>query len=458
MLQSLNHHCRSIMTSFDAVIIGTGLAGLVTALSFLDRNGTVVLLEKEKSMGGNTNKASSGINYDVNVAAFREDTIKSAGARAQPHLIDILVENSSDAVEWLRSRVQVDLTECIVMGGHGTARTYRPTKNPVGFELISCLKTAIQPYMDEGKCVVHTTSKVTRLLNDENRVTGVEYVNGDGILQELYSTQTVLATGGYAASTSMVRKYRPDLADLPTTAGAFSTGDGIAMAENLGSLVDMDQIQVHPTGFVDPNDPENPSKFLAAELLRGAGGILLCSGKRFCNELAARDNVVEKMKATNQNRFSLLLSATAASTVQSHVDFYVFKKLLTRIEGVSGLAKHMDTDADVLRSTLDLYRDCAQNGNDPFGKTSFPNVPSSDDDTFYVGTVTPVLHYCMGGIRIDGEGHVLSENGSKVDGLYAAGEAAGGVHGSNRLGGNSLLECVVFGRLIGNQLQADTLS
>lgn len=117
------------MTSFDAVRIGSGLAGLVTALSFLDRNGTVVLLEKEASLGGNTNKASSGINYDENVAGFREDTIKSAGLNARSHLIDTMVEKSSDAVGWLRSRLQADLSERIILGGHGSARTYRPVKS-----------------------------------------------------------------------------------------------------------------------------------------------------------------------------------------------------------------------------------------------------------------------------------------------------------------------------------------
>ena len=83
-------------------------------------------------------------------------------------------------------------------------------------------------------------------------------------------------------------------------------------------------------------------------------------------------------------------------------------------------------------------------------------MPTSDDESYYAGMVTPVLHYCMGGIRIDDEGHVLNEDGRKVEGLYAAGEVAGGVHGSNRLGGNSLLECVVFGRRIGNLLQTET--
>ena len=340
-MQTANLFHKSAMASFDAAIIGSGLAGLVTALSFLDRNGTIVMLEKEPSIGGNTNKSSSGINYDINVSGFRQDTIKSAGVYAQPHLIDIMVENSSNAVDWLRSRVQEDLSERIILGGHVIARTYRPVKRPVGFELVTCLKQAIQPFIDEGKGIVYTKSKARRLLHDESRVTGIEYTDEDGKFREIYTPQVVLATGGFAALPSLVQKYRPDLAGLPTTAGAFSTGDGITMAESLASFVDMEQIQVHPTGFVDPQDPDNSSKILAAELLRGAGGILLCSGERFCNELATRDDVVTRMNATKQSRFALVLSASAASTVQSHIDVYVNKKLMTRVLGISGLAEYL---------------------------------------------------------------------------------------------------------------------
>ena len=86
---------------------------------------------------------------------------------------------------------------------------------------------------------------------------------------------------------------------------------------------------------------------------------------------------------------------------------------------------------------------------DPFGKTSFRHAPISRDEDLYVGRIVPVLHYTMGGLRMDGDGRVLRADGSPIAGLSAAGEVTGGVHGNNRLGGNSLLDCVVFGRVAG---------
>merc|ERR1719504_427942 len=86
---------------------------------------------------------------------------------------------------------------------------------------------------------------------------------------------------------------------------------------------------------------------------------------------------------------------------------------------------------------------------DEWGKKFFHNLPLTMDDEFHVAIVTPVIHYCMGGLEIDVNSNVVNTQGKAIQGLYAAGEVAGGVHGNNRLGGNSLLDCVVFGRVSG---------
>ena len=109
---------------------------------------------------------------------------------------------------------------------------------------------------------------------------------------------------------------------------------------------------------------------------------------------------------------------------------------------------------------MNSYQNAADEGIDEFGKVSFRGVPAKDlsKETFYVGTVTPVLHYCMGGIKIDTEGSVLREDGTEIEGLLAAGEVTGGVHGTNRLGGNSLLECTVFGTIVGQRIPVKATS
>jgi len=159
-------------------------------------------------------------------------------------------------------------------------------------------------------------------------------------------------------------------------------------------------------------------------------------------------------KETENLDFFLVLSSSAASDGKKHVDHYVHKGLLTKYEGLYDLSKWIGVNQSVMLDTFQKYQKDAENGSDEWGKTSFRGVPQSDlvNETYYAGIVTPVLHYCMGGITIDTGGHVIDLDGNKIPGLYAAGEVSGGVHGDNRLGGNSLLECTVFGTIVGQSI------
>jgi flavocytochrome c len=459
------------------IVVGAGLAGLTVALTVLDRGGTttVVLIEKESVVGGNSIKASSGINAchsDATnaLSSFYHDTLQSAGRAAQPERISMLVQNSGEAIDWLRNRIQIPLDSICQLGGHSVARTYRPSQGSVGFSIISGLRHAIAAYGD--RCSILVNAQVTSLIEDaaHNRVIGVTVTVKDttntttsttgattNLDRHIYGTAVVLTTGGYAANgNAILQHYRPDLAELPATAGSFSRGDGITLATRLGAaLVDMDKIQLHPTGFIDPQDPGCSSKVLAAEFLRGVGGILLNrQGRRFCNEMGARDYVVEKMQLEPEPKvFFLVLSTAAAEEANTHVEFYVKRGLLKTFQGVQNLQDWMGITSNILRETLTCYIEDAALDKDCFGRLSFGHLPSKDLDreVFYAGTVTPVLHYCMGGIAITTKGAVM-RNDSVIPGLYAVGEVTGGLHGDNRLGGNSLLECVVFGKAIGREL------
>jgi flavocytochrome c len=277
----------------DAIIVGSGLAGLTAALNILDRGGRVIILEKEHLLGGNSNKASSGINGCCfgdgdpkdSLEVFETDTIRSAGTSAQLELIETLVNNSAKAVNWLKERVGVDLSLRAQLGGHSHRRTHRPNNGMVGAEIVYGVQKAVKSYEKLGKVQILVDSKVVGLLKEENgRVVGVEYKNtaNEALNQstiQLKAPNVVLATGGFAAdrsNSSFLAQYRPELMNMATTAGEFSTGDGIAIATSLGAgLVDMDKVQIHPTGWVDPTDPNKKSKVLAAELMRGVGGILI---------------------------------------------------------------------------------------------------------------------------------------------------------------------------------------
>jgi flavocytochrome c len=435
-------------------------------------------------------KASSGINAvdpeggPLDVEHFLRDTIRSAGSSVKPELIETLVQNSATALRWLNDRVGVNLLDSRTqLGGHSSARTYRPAKGAVGYTVMSAMQKALQPFQEKEQLEIRLSTVATNLVELDGNVAGVTWstttsdmaTNNDGCAVEgtIYAPSVILASGGFAAdrkANSLLALVRPEYLHMPATFGEFSTGDGIKIAMEVGaSTCDLDKVQIHPTGFVDPNDPTGSTKFLCAELMRGLGGILLnASGKRFCDELGTRAYITERMfqhdpcyaaTATWDSSlpipvFTLILSADAAKAGGEHVGFYEWKKLLQPYKGIHALAQYIGLSVADMEETLKRYNEGARKGEDDFGKTKFPNVFSEDleNEVFFAGRVCPVLHYCMGGLTINCKGNVLNGSNEIIPGLYAAGEVAGGVHGDNRLAGNSLLECLVFGTIIGQNV------
>ncbi len=446
------------------IVVGGGLAGLTAAHQILLNGGNVVLIDKQAFFGGNSTKATSGINGAVtrtqidleikdSVQQFYEDTVKSAKDKARPDLIRVLTYNSAAAVEWLQDIFDLDLTLVSRLGGHSQPRTHRghDAKFP-GMAITYALMEKIENLADSNpeRVAILKKSRVTRLIkSNSNKVTGLEYEHDSKKYQ--LSAPVVLATGGYAAdftSNSLLKKYRPDVYDLPSTNGVHATGDGQKMViEAGGGAVDLDKVQVHPTGLVDPRDPDNKWKFLAAEALRGEGGLMLNSkGNRFCDELGTRDYVSGEMfKTTFPIR--LLLNKKASDSLDFHTKHYAGRGLMKKITGKQ-LAEEIGCGVDHLNKVFSDYNDIS-NGKkkDPYGKKFFLNGPVEVDDDFYVALITPVLHFTMGGVSINDKAEVLDTDGKRIDGLFAAGELAGGVHGANRLGGSSLLGCVVYGRV-----------
>ncbi|KAL4452364.1 hypothetical protein ABPG75_008026 [Micractinium tetrahymenae] len=436
------------------IVVGSGLAGTAASLAAAEAAGPqarVVVLEKEARPGGNSMKASSGINALTpesgdSAEAFRGDTIKSGGGLSAPELVDALVGDSQDAVSWLQSR-GIDLSGLVQLGGHTRKRTHTSSRGPVGF---SIMKALLDQQAADERIQVVTSAKVDSLIHENSRVEGVAYTAADGSKERLLGSAVVLATGGFGASSQLLKKYAPQVAELPTTNGPWAQGEGLAMAEQAGAvLMQLDQVQVHPTGFVDPADPSSGTKFLAPEKLRGVGGILLNrEGHRFVDELSTRDRVTRNITAQPQSQAWLLLGSAAAAQFGPALGFYLSKSLFTKHDSLAASAAHMGVPAETLAAEVEAYNAAAAAGSDQFGKTVFP-ATIEPAEPVHVALITPVVHYTMGGVAINPEAQALDANGVPVPGLFAAGEVAGGVHGANRLGGNSLLECVVFGRRAG---------
>lgn len=465
------------MTSKNpVVIIGSGLAGLSTGNQLVTKYKVpIVLLDKAASIGGNSIKASSGINgaftntqKSLNVQdspeAFFHDTVESAKKKGVESLMNKLSQDSNSAIQWLQQDFGLKLDLLAQLGGHSAPRTHRSSgKLPPGFEIVQALKKNLESIAEKDPSLVKIllNSKVVDISLDSNsRVSGVDYIDAEGNKKSLKTDNVVFCSGGFAFSKEMLEQYAPNLVHLPTTNGQQATGDGQKILEKLGAdLIDMEQVQVHPTGFIDPNDRTSQWKFLAAEALRGLGGVLVnpLDGKRFYNELGRRDDVTNAIQTQcpkDDNRALLVMSEDVYANYKNNMDFYLFKKLIKKIpvkEVVSSF--NIPVSAADLASELQGYSIASE---DKFGRKSLLNRfgdSVTPETEVFVGEITPVVHFTMGGAKINENSQVVGKSGKALaTGLYAAGEVSGGVHGANRLGGSSLLECVVFGRTAANNI------
>lgn len=470
------------------IIVGGGLAGLSAAHQAYLRGANIVLFDKQGFLSGNSGKATSGINGALtrtqvslsipdSVEQFYKDTLATAKDRANPALIKVLTYHSADAVHWLQEVFDLDLSVVSRLGGHSQPRTHRgkDAKFPgmaITYKLLETLENLADSEPERIK-ILKNTQVIDLVIDntDKSVVKGVKYKDLKTKEKGELTGPVVMATGGYAADftkNSLLRKYRPDIIDLPSTNGNHATGDGQKIImKNLGLGIDMDKVQVHPTGLIDYEDKEVISGrkvprflFLGAEALRGEGGIILNSkGERFCDELGTRDYVsgeMQKQIEKGNGPLRLVLTTESEKKLEFHIKHYKQRKLMRTVSGEE-LATEIGVPISTLQKTLEEYNKAASGETkDSFGKKYFPATPFVMDPNsqYHVSFITRVLHFTMGGIKINDHGQVLFSDGDSekpFSGLYAAGEVAGGVHGHNRLGGSSLLACVVYGRLAADQ-------
>ncbi|KAI5477479.1 hypothetical protein MNV49_006325 [Pseudohyphozyma bogoriensis] len=456
--------------SHRVIVVGGGLSGLSAAHTLYERGARVLVLDKNSFFGGNSTKATSGINgagtkaqaklgIKDSAKAFFDDTKKSAKDLARDDLIDVLTGKSGEAVDWLVKRFNLDLSEVSRLGGHSFERTHRGNSGTFpGYAITMAEMEALEDLAqaDPERVEIRKKAEVKSLIKEGDAVVGVEYSTREGEIVKEYGP-VILATGGYAADfkdDGLLKKYRPELMGLPTTNGDHCTGDGQKMGIAIGgAAIDLEKVQVHPTGLVDPKDPDAKVKFLAAEALRGVGGLLLDrDGNRFADELGTRDYVTGRMWENDKFPVRLILNGQASKEIEWHCKHYCGRGLMKRFETGEELAKEMGIPAKKLQEVFSNYTDIVKDPKkDPFGKKFFSNTDwGMKSGPFNVALMTPVLHYTMGGLQINEDSQVIDTAGKPIPGLYASGEIAGGVHGANRLGGSSLLGCVVFGRVAGD--------
>ena len=434
----------------DIVIIGAGGAGMTAAINATQAGKDVILLEMMPYAGGNTTKATGGMNaaethyqkeqgIEDSVEQFVEDTMKGGHDINDKALVTIMAENSAEAIDWLDS-IGAPLPKISFSGGATNQRIHAPED---GSGVGAYLVTALLKKIDELGIKVMYNTKATDLLSLEGTVNGV-MAESDDTYYTIHSKAVILATGGFGNNQEMIVNYRDDLEGTVTTSAPGIMGDGIVMAQTVGAdLVDIDQIQLHPT-------VEQKTSMLITESVRGDGAILVNQdGKRFTDELLTRDKVSAAELAQPGSYAYIIFDQKLREGLKA-TEKYISTGITVQGDTIEDLAAQIDVDPATLADTLANWNKYVADKNDPdFGRTTGMENDLSTAP-YYAIKIAPGIHHTMGGVHIDTGAHVIDVNGKVIPGLFAAGEVVGGVHGGNRLGGNAVADIVVFGRIASN--------
>lgn len=441
---------EELKDSYDIIIVGAGGAGMTAALEAKAKGLNPVILEKMPVAGGNTTKASSGMNasetkfqkeqgIEDSNDLFYEETLKGGHETNDKEMLRFFVDNSASAIEWLDT-IGIRLNNLTITGGMNEKRTHRPEDgSAVGQYIVDGLLKNVQ----ENGIPLFVNADVKEITEKDGIVNGVDVLFNQTEEKTITAKAVVVTTGGFGANMEMIKEVRSDLGDYVTTNQAGSTGDGIKMIEKLGgATVDLEQIQVHPT-------VQQEESYLIGEAVRGEGAILVSAeGKRFTNELDTRDKVTAAINELPEKSAYLVFDSGVKSRAKA-IEQYEEMGFVLEGETIEALAEKMNVSSDELQVTLDTWNKAVTNKEDQaFGRTTGIENDLSKAP-YYAIKIAPGIHYTMGGVKINTNTEVLNEEGQAIPGLFAAGEVTGALHGENRIGGNSVAEIIIFGRQAG---------
>jgi fumarate reductase flavoprotein subunit len=445
---------NAVDTSTDIVIIGSGGAGLTAAIESTMDGAKVIVVEKNSFMGGNTNYATGGMNaagtkyqeakgIKDSPELFYKDTMKGGHDLNDPELLKTLTEESAGALYWLES-LGADLSKVSRSGGQSADRIHTTKEGaPVGSHLMKIFADNVKKLGID----VRLNTKAIEILSEGNKVTGIKVETSNGKQYVIKAKAVIVASGGFGANQEMVTKYKPDLKGFGSTNQPGATGDAFPMVEKLNvALVDMEQIQTHPTVVPVKNE-------LITEGVRGEGAILVNrDGKRFINELETRDTVSKAILKQQGNKAFLVFDSGVVERLAA-IKKYRDAGLLTEGASVAELAEKIKVSPQELGKTISNYNGYFKAEVDKeFKKRELAGELVKAP--FYAVEVAPAIHHTMGGIKINTKAEVMNTSSKAVEGLFAAGEVTGGVHGGNRIGGNAVADIVIFGRIAGKSAVA----
>lgn len=432
---------------YDLIIIGSGAAGLCSAItakqSGLKR---VLILEKAKFIGGHSIISEGTANFllptdppDVRNQWIKR-TLETGGYQANRKMVETFVDRSTEVFYWLMSLgIHWKMNRFIAVTGElGISTNDGTERSGANF-----IRTLVKAARKEGVQIKLDTEALKILLSPVGSVTGV-LAKSKGQPKKFNAKAVVIATGGFTANVGMRMRYDSRMdSNFSTTSNPFgmdfdgSTGDGILMAESLGAqLVDMKYLELIPLN--------------GGRVLNYVGGDIYVdsSGSRFVDE-SAKVSIIEE-KYLNLPDHTMWVITDSQSEKNSSFEGKLISGVIQRADTVDEMARKMNISAITLANTLDRYNDFVEKGFDSdFGKKVF--TQKINKPPYYFGRERFDIHTSLGGILTDTRARVIGKDDRPIQGLYAAGETVGGIEGSARQGGNALTIAFVFGRISGEE-------
>ena len=444
----------------EVVIIGGGGAGLSAAVSAHQNGAKVILLEKMPKLGGNTIISGAAYNavdpvrqkaqnIEDSVDKHYTQTYEGGDKLGNPDLIRVLVDNAYPTLQWLEGLGMKFKPEVFTVLGGMWPRAHAP-ELPLGTGFIK----TYQDYIDKsnGGIEVKLNTKATEILMEGNKAIGVKAEGKDANYTIKASKGVIIAAGGFGANVEMRNEYNTkwaDLTSIKTTNHPGATGDGITMGKAIGAnLVGMEWIQLLPMG-----DPATGS--LSGNIEQGVENRIFVNkdGNRFVDEGARRDVMTKALFEQKDNWMWTVLDKHSYPTedIKNHFNESIAELVAAgrayKGDTLEELAAKIGVDPANLVKSVESFNKGVDAGKDELGRTLFQY--KIDTPPYYAAARVPTVHHTMGGLQINAEAQVLNTNGKIIENLFAAGEVTGGIHGSNRLGGNALADINVFGRIAG---------
>jgi flavocytochrome c len=456
----------------DVLIVGSGLAGLSAAIEAHQAGVSAIVLEKMKVIGGNTRISDGGLaapgNYlqkslgiEDSPELFYSDMMQAGLGINHPNLVRVVAERASDAIDWTRTTLGVKYLDRLDrFGGHSVARCLT-THNHTGADLIKAQRAKLKQMCVE----IRTCCLLTRLLTDSNgAVCGVQIRSGykfpdenSGTIKTIRARRAViLTTGGFGNDIRFRLLQNPSLNEsLSSTNHRGATAEGlIAALEIKAAPVHLSWIQLGPWGCADETGYGRGASFASYSVY--PTGILVdpATGRRIVNEWADRRQRCDAIFKTGHVCVGVV-DAKGAEVAADSLQQCLKRGYVKVFKELTDLASAYEMPAVQLEETVNQYNQAGRAGKrDEFGKLLSKGARPLDKPPYYAIRLWPKVHYTPGGVGINSTAQVIDLHGRPIPRLFAAGEVCGGIHGASRLGSCALPECIIFGRIAGQQAAA----